>query len=132
MDKSITKQRAEACLEVFQRILPQCESIEEAFERAAKEPAPKFFVSFSRAYRCVSELERHGKRVTEPTKAAMVDELHRRWKARGVKHYACLEEIIEEPAPSFYIAPSTFRRLVYLELRSKRKKDRNGGDKKGN
>ena len=80
----------------------------------------------------MSELERHGKRVMEPTKAAMVDELHRRWKAKGVKHYACLEEIIEEPAPSFYIAPSTFRRLVYLELRSNRKKDRNGGDKKGN
>lgn len=130
--KSISKQRAEACLEAFQRILPQCETVEEAFERAAKEPAPKFFVSFPKAYRCVSELERHGKRVTEPTKAAMVDELHRRWKAKGVKHYICLEEIIEDPAPSFYITLPTFKRLVYLELRSKKKKDRNGGDKKKN
>lgn len=122
IEKSITKQRAEACLEAFYRVLPQCKTVDEAFERAAKEPAPKFFVSFSRACRCVSELERNGKRVTEPTKAAMVDELHRRWKAKGVKHYVCLEEIIEEPAPSFYISPSTFRRLVYLELRSKKKK----------
>lgn len=103
-EKTILKQRAEACLEAFQRFLPQCNTVEEAFERAAK----------------------------EPTKAAMVDELHRRWKARGAKHYVCLYEIVEEPAPSFYISPSRFRRLVYLELRSKRKKDRNGGDKKKN
>lgn len=132
IEKSISKQRAEACLEVFQRILPQCETVEEAFERAAKEPAPKFFVTFARAYRCVRELEVHGKRLKEPTSAAMFDELHRRWKAKGVKHYAGLEEIIEEPAPSFYITLSTFKRLVYLELRSKKKKNRNGGDKKKN
>ena len=127
-EKSISKQRAEACLEVFQRILPQCETVEEAFERAAKEPAPKFFVSFPRAYRRVSELERHGKRVKEPTKAAMFDELHRRWKAKGVKHYVDLEDIIDEPAPSFYIAPCTFRCLVYKALRNRRKK--NGKDKR--
>lgn len=119
-EKSILKQRAEACLEAFYRVLPQ-PTAEEAFERAAEEPAPKFFVSFDRAYRCVSELERHGKRVMEPTKAAMVDELHRRWRAKNAKHYVCLEEIIEEPAPSFYISLSTFKRLVYSELRSKRK-----------
>lgn len=130
IEKSIAQQRAEACLEVFQRILPQCETAEEAFERAAKEPAPKFFVNFPRAYRCVMELERHGKRVKEPTKAAMYDELHRRWKTRGVKHYADLEDIINEPAPSFYIAPWTFKALVYKALRDKRRK--NGGNKKKN
>lgn len=130
IEKSMSKQRAEACLEVFQRILPQCETVEEAFERAAKEPAPRFFVSFPRAYRCVRELEVHGKRVQEPTKAAMFDELHRRWKTKGVKHYADLEDIIDEPAPSFYIAPWTFKALVYKALRNKKKQ--NGGDKKKN
>lgn len=123
MEKSISKQRAEACLEAFQRVLPQCKSVAEAFEVAAREPAPRFFVTFARAYRCVMELERHGKRVQEPTKAAMFDELHRRWKAKGVKHYASLEDIIDEPAPSFYIAPLTFRTLVYKALRDKRKKN---------
>lgn len=127
MYKSIRKQRAEACLEAFQRELPHCKSVKEAFERAASGPAPKFFVSFSRAYRCVMELERYGKRVKEPTTAAMFDELHRRWKAKGVKHFAGLEYIIEEPAPSFYISPDTFKTLVYTELRSKKKGTRNGG-----
>ena len=126
--KSMATQRAEACLEAFQRVLPQCESVGEAFERAAKEPAPRFFIGFSTAYRCVMELERHGKRVKEPIKAAMYDELHRRWKAKGVKHYAGLEDIINEPAPSFYIEVSTFRALVYKALRNNKKK--NGRDKK--
>lgn len=130
MEKSITAQRAEACYEVFKRVLMQCESISEAFERAAREPAPRFFVEFPRAYRCVSELERYGKRVPNTMKAAMYDELHRRWKARGVKHYQVLEEIIEEPAPSFYIAPETFKALVYIVIRDKRRKVKNGKHKK--
>ena len=129
-EKTMTTLRAEACLEALQRMLPQCKNIGEAFARAAKEPAPRFYMEFPRAYRCVMELERHGKRVPNPQKAAMVDELHRRWKARGVKHYAVLEEILEEPAPSFYMTAESFRALVYRALRLKNKKLKHGKGEK--
>lgn len=127
--KTMGRQRGEAAVAAFNRVLPTCKTLDEAYAKAAKEPAPRFFVEFPRAYRCVSELERYGKRVSNPLKAAMYDELHRRWKAKGVKHYAVLEEILKEPAPSFYIEPWTFRTLVYKMLREGKKRYGDGEKK---
>lgn len=122
--KSIGAMRAEACLEAFQTVLPNCETIKEAYERAAVMPAPRFFCTFAVAYKRVSELEKFGKRVDNPMKAAMYDEIHRRWKAKGVKHYVVLEDIINEPAPSFYVEPDTFKELVYKAMRNHKRKNK--------
>ena len=60
--------------------------------------------------------------ITNKNKIAMYKEIYRRYKAREKNcdnryKYVILEDIIEEPAPSFYIDMETFRGIVYRTLR---------------
>lgn len=88
--KSMGQMRGEAALEVFRRVMERekDKSVAEIFAIAAKEPAPRFFVNFARAYRTVADMVRHGYRPPNEYKAAMYDELLRRWKAKNVPHFA--------------------------------------------
>ena len=125
--KSLGQMRGEAVYEAFRRVMERekGKSVMEIFAIAAKEPAPRFYVNFAQAYRTVSCMARHGYRPQNEYKAQMYDEIFRRWKERGVVHYAGLEEIINEPAPSFYLSEQAFKALVYKMLRfEKRKKQR--------
>ena len=95
----------------------------EVIEQAAKGSAPRFYVTFENARRFVSLLMR-GKPlpITNKNKIAMYKEIYRRYKAREKNcdnryKYVILEDIIEEPAPSFYIDMETFRGIVYRTLR---------------
>ena len=127
--KSMGQIRGEAALEVFRRVMARekDKSVMEIFAIAAKEPAPQFFVNFPQAYRTVSALARHGYRPQNEHKAAMYDELYRRWKLRGVEHFAGLEEIINEPAPSFYMSDEAFKALVYKMIKDGKRKDKREG-----
>lgn len=122
--RSLGQMRGEAVYEAFRRVMERetGKSVMEIFAIAAKEPAPRFFVTFTQAYRVIADMVRHGYRPTNEYKAAMYDELHRRWKAKGVSHFADLEEIINEPAPSFYMSEEAFRTLVYKMIRNGRSK----------
>ena len=69
-----------------------------------------------------------GKRlpITNSNKRKMYMEIYRRYREQ-VKDsdarykYLILENIIEEPAPSFYLDEETFRGIVYSTLRRKEK-----------
>lgn len=101
-------------------------SLGEIIEQATRSSAPRFYVSFENARRFISLLIR-GKElpIANKNKIAMYKEIYRRYKAR-VKNvnarykYVVLENIIEEPAPSFYIDEETFRGIVYKTLRERR------------
>ncbi len=94
---------------------------------AAAKPAPRFYVSFENARRFVSLLERGEKiPLRQKNTIAMYEELHRRFVAlrrykrqHGVRraNYTLLEEIINQPAPSFYTDAETLRCLFYWHLR---------------
>lgn len=125
--KTIGEVRAEACLEAFHRAMRENpgKPIAELMRIAAAMPAPRFFVEPPMAKKNVALLRNHGKKVKNPNKAAMYAELYRRWKKRRVDGYSVLEEIIREPAPSFYLHPQRFTTIVYETLR-KNKKRNNG------
>lgn len=96
------------------------------FDIARKMETPRFYVTFNRARRFVSMLDRGLELpLTFENKKRMYKELHRRLKKkRGDKKgcYTLLEEIIESPAPEFYMDVETFKQVFYKTIRSKRKK----------
>lgn len=101
----------------------------EVIEHAAKSSAPRFYVTFENARRFVSLLMRKKQLpISNENKIEMYKEIYRRYKAR-VKDcnkrykYLLLENIIEEPAPSFYIDEETFRGIVYRTLRDNSRKN---------
>lgn len=96
---------------------------EEVIRHAVKKEAPRFYVTFENARRFVSLLARNKKLpLINRNKLAMYKEIYKRYLQR-VKDcskrykYIILEQIIEEPAPSFYLDEETFRSIVYRALR---------------
>ncbi len=88
--------------------------------------APRFYVTFENARRFVSMMARKKKLpFINENKLAMYKEIYRRW-LQQVKDcnkrykYIILENIIEEPAPSFYLDEESFRGIIYKTLRSRR------------
>jgi hypothetical protein len=98
----------------------------ELFDIARKFPAPCFYVTFDTARRFVSMLDRGLELpIVNENKKAMYKELHRRLnKARGDKEkcYQLLDDIINSPAPEFYMDVETFKQIFYKTIRSKKKK----------
>ena len=100
-------------------------SIENIMIIAANSPAPRFYCTFENARRMVSLLDR-GKElpIENEKKIQMYKELHRRFvEARnktGVNSFSLLEDIINQPAPSFYLSLEAFRPLVYKAMNEKR------------
>lgn len=98
--------------------------IGELFEIACKMPAPRFYVTFELARKYVSMLDRGLELpITNKRKLAMYQELLCRLKERRgnqKKCYNLLGEIIESPAPCFYMDAETFRIAFYKTIRSKK------------
>ena len=95
---------------------------DEIIRHAANGNAPRFYVTFENARRFVSLLARKKKLpLINTNKLAMYKEIYRRYKKRvkecGERYkYIILDEIIREPAPSFYLDIETFRGIVYKTL----------------
>ena len=97
---------------------------DDVIKHAAKMKAPRFYVTFENARRFISLLSRKKKLpLINKNKVAMYKEIYHRYMKR-VKDsskrykYVILDQIIEEPAPSFYLDEETFRGIVYKSLRS--------------
>ena len=97
---------------------------EEIIRHAVKSKAPRFYVTFENARRFVSLLSRKKKLpLINSNKLEMYKEIYHRYVKR-VKDcskrykYIILEQIIEEPAPSFYLDEQTFRGILYKTLRA--------------
>ena len=95
---------------------------DEIIRHAANGNAPRFYVTFENARRFVSLLARKKKLpLINTNKLAMYKEIYRRYRKRvkecGERYkYIILDEIIREPAPSFYLDIETFRGIVYKTL----------------
>ena len=119
--------KAKDCLAAFNKAMAENKelSIEALIGVASKLPAPRFYCTFGNARRFVSLLDR-GKPLPlkQENKIAMYEEIFRRYKLlvgdSGKRYkYTVLENIIKEPAPSFYLDFETFRALVYKAMRKK-------------
>lgn len=97
----------------------------EIIRNIMKNGAPRFYVTYEKASRFVSMIER-GKELplSNPNKIAMYMELHRRYRAYADTHecygYKVLEDIIKEPAPSFYMELKTFLDIVYKHYKNRK------------
>ena len=97
-------------------------SQDEIIRHAANSNAPRFYVTFENARRFVSLLARKKRLpLINTNKLAMYKEIYRRYRKRvkecGERYkYIILDEIIREPAPSFYLDIETFRGIVYKTL----------------
>lgn len=116
--------RGEAALNIFREVFARekNKSIADIFSIAARQPAPRFFVNYARAARMVAAIDNHGILPSNAYKCDMYIELHKRWRKRGGKSYKTLYDIIEQPAPSFYLSEEAFKCLVYKMMRYKNKK----------
>ena len=129
---TITEQKASDFTHIVYNLMRKelrDEKMETILREAAKQPAPRFYVSFENARRFVSLLVR-GRNIpiVRSSTFAMYEELHRRYidlkreyRLRGVRcpNYSILREIIDQPAPSFYTDVETLRCLFYKYLRKK-------------
>lgn len=121
----LKKERNAALMDAFRRVLKDAKTAGAAFEMLSRVEAPRFYVSFEQARLSVSRMLAAKWFPCHIAKLAMYEELTRRVLARwqrGEKGYDCLEEIINEPAPSFYLDKLTMKGIVYREMRKKRKR----------
>lgn len=122
--ESIQPELCKACVEAFYGALDESSTIREAFDRAYKRPAPRFFLLHSTAKNTVPKYMKGGWKPGHAANAEMYEELAKRVRnrwAQGESGYACLAEILTEPAPSFYLSRGRFLGIVYDELRRRRK-----------
>lgn len=119
------------CVAVFYETLSENAGLEiaEVMAIASKKPAPRFYVNFHEAQKCVSLLDRNldiprKKRNSVLMYKELQRRLHEKQQETGIKTYAWLQEIIESPAPSFYLEYEAFRCLVYRTIRESKLKNR--------
>lgn len=95
-----------------------------------EQPAPCFFVEYEDARRNVSLILR-GKpaavNLENPHSRVYIDiaerlKKHPHYISEKRYRYTPIEEILEEPAPSFYLNEETIKGLIYRNLRKKRKR----------
>ncbi|MDE7402683.1 MAG: hypothetical protein K2M87_04640 [Muribaculaceae bacterium] len=108
---------------------PECKSLAEMHELAANTPCSRFWVSEQRAALVVSEIYRFGadKALADafPQRKRMYLEIFRRVvQLRSQKSELCLlhavAEVIEQPAPEFYLTPLSSKITIYKIARRRR------------
>ena len=108
-------------VKAYHECLKQYKRADVAFEQLAEALAPRFYVEFELARRMVSLIERgRPLPIKNRNKIAMFEELHRRWKKRGVASFESLQEIIGETAPRFYRDCDTMKSIVYKQMKLKK------------
>lgn len=103
-------------------------NIQEIYERVAQSPASRFYVSEEEAMRNVRRLVAHkGACMLSPLRQALYTEIAFRALCRheqtGHPLNRCVAEVVNEPAPRFYLTPMTIKYKICQyrrELREKR------------
>lgn len=85
-----------------------------------RKSAPRFYITFENARRFVSMLNRGMDiPITNDNKRMMYYEIYRRFKEKMSTDYGILRDILDEPAPSFYLSYWEVSGIVYKYLRKK-------------
>lgn len=114
-------QRNAELLEAFKRVLKTCNYRDNAdyFYRAALEPASRFWVSERRALVVMKKII-NGDSLDGmfAKRKAMFMEIYRRVQALREKNpkltlFSAVFEVVNSPAPEFYLSPGSARVLIY-------------------
>lgn len=91
----------------------------EIFERIARSPSSRFWVSEKRAAVVISAMEAgRPLRIQSKNKREMFEEIYRRYLIARKAHprkslYDLVSEIVNQPAPKFYFTPRTIGEFIY-------------------
>lgn len=102
-------------------------SLEEILKRTVRHPARKFYISVRRASDLVGAVERGDEIKVSPERRRMIDDIiirvnHERDKYPDKCLRFILEEVIDSPAPEFYLKPTSANIILHHE--KKRRKER--------
>lgn len=99
-------------------------STNEIIQELMKKEAPRFYISFESTRRIISKMHR-GIRldISNKNKLSMFNEIYKRYleevKEHDCPNYYILEQIIEQPAPSYYLNLKSMKSIVYKSIKSK-------------
>lgn len=107
----------------FERLGQNGKSIKEVMQELTGVDAPRFFISEERAYQM---LRSPGARKDEralPSKKAMLKEIRKRVEALckenpGMTLKDAVWEVVNAPAPSFYLTFTSIKTIIYRSLRA--------------
>ena len=96
----------------------------ELFETVATMPAPRFYMSEERALYLINEKRRQSavwNRKMTPSRREMVNEIERRVEELqrsqpGLSLRDAVFEVVNSPAPAFYLTPNTIRTILYRRV----------------
>lgn len=120
--------RTQGIMSLYRSYLDSCEYIHspDVFEFIANAPAPRFYVSASRATIVVTGILRGDKLLSmRPNKREMFFEICRRYMelhklSPNASMPQLIQVIIEQPAPKFYLAPGSVRAIILRQKRLRR------------
>lgn len=116
-----TDQRNNDLMRAFRKQLAAARTVvmPEIFELVAASPACRFWVSEERASIVISAMEA-GRPIPRmrSNKREMFDEIYRRYLLRRAENpdastFQLVSEIVNQPAPKFYLTPRTVGELIY-------------------
>lgn len=122
---TLRQQRKQAVLDCYYTTLKEMTAknpkvlICDVIEAASKKPAPRIYTTADVAARNVSLLYRGKSATASKEKRAMYNYIKREVdKYLGSKPYKqIVAEIINRPAPSFFICSAHFRKIVYNQMK---------------
>ena len=131
-DPSLYQQKLEEMLRIYQLVAPDCWNQRQAYERVVKHAAPRFYILPHTLYVALYQVlngKTKGFKFSKPVQLRMYEELLNRVIRKsqdpayeGWSLYKLCEETILEPAPEFYCEPNTFRQMLYVWRKARRKK----------
>lgn len=129
---SIEIAKHEAIKELFFKLKKENPEItnNEAADIIIKSPAPRFFCNYENVIRMISLLDK-GKElpITNENRITMYKDIYRIWSEKDVdnthkldkrvKYLSTLPDILNSPAPSFYLSKHTIVNLISKPIRRK-------------
>lgn len=76
-------------------------------------PAPRFYTTLTYAWRIVRDMSAGRPRASRYRCADMHRDIYNRWVAQSEHTEESLRQIIESPAPSFYLSKHRIKKLLY-------------------
>lgn len=95
-----------------------CKTRREICILISQSPAPRMYFSVEYARRVISVMSLGGRRSHDPIRFRKHHELYRRWLSLPIneQNIEGLQNIISQPAPSFYLSPDRINYLLYKAI----------------
>lgn len=122
------REKADALTRAFRKMLEQTGgkmSVMELIERLEELPAPRFYVSTQCAINMVHRIKKGLEPNMRRKRREMYDEIIKRLEKEKARHpqksnYDQMEDVLAQPAPSFYMTGKSMYKIINSHLKGKR------------